>query len=154
MTSSANVKVSETDLWSWLSKSRRHLREDLHINRIENSVIPGMPDVEGCFRGHQFWIELKCASRPKNEGHLLRIKFQPDQPEWIRRRLKAGLKRVYVLIQVGRCAGAGRYLVPGNYVEDLVLGVTEENLEYMIDHSPTCCAESLLQTIEVEPNAY
>tara|TARA_A100001515_G_scaffold47868_1_gene37836 strand:+ start:310 stop:633 length:324 start_codon:yes stop_codon:yes gene_type:complete len=57
--------------------------------RIENKAGPGVPDVNGCYKGLEFWIELKVI-----KGNSLRLsKFQKA---WIYERTKSGGK-VFVL---------------------------------------------------------
>ena len=101
------MKTSEASMWASLSKLRKIYREDLHITRIENSVESGPPDVEGCFKSIQFWLELKSVSKPKREDTLIKPRFEENQIPWMRRRKKAG-GRVFIFLQVGRL----RYLIP------------------------------------------
>lgn len=115
---------SESNLWNWLKCANLVLREDLHMCRVENSAISGMPDVEGCFRGNQFWIELKCIDRPMKESTSLRPKFRPTQIPWMKRRLGAHGK-VFVLLQVGLGRRLSRYLIPSYKVALLVTGHRE-----------------------------
>lgn len=35
------------------------------LERIENVLVPGMPDVNGCFSRNEFWIETKQPREPK-----------------------------------------------------------------------------------------
>jgi penicillin-binding protein-related factor A (putative recombinase) len=100
--------MTEANLWKWLSKVKKHYKEDLHLTRLENLVGNGTPDVEGCLCGRQFWIELKCI--PKRTNSLLRIRFQPSQIPWMQRRQRAG-GHVFVLLQVGSAGQAHRYLL-------------------------------------------
>ena len=59
----------ETGLWNWLKRASRDLREVLHMDRVENMTMKGMPDVEGHLQGYsQFWIELKSSERPAKSG--------------------------------------------------------------------------------------
>jgi len=99
--------MTEANLWKWLSKAKKHYKEDLHLNRLENLIGSGTPDVEGCLYGCQFWIELKCI--PKRTNSPLKIRFQPAQIPWMQRRQRAG-GRVFVLLQVG-ARQASRYLL-------------------------------------------
>lgn len=103
-------KVRESRLWAWLSTTKRLFKKQLHLNRIENGVMEGMADTEGCLHGRQFWIELKCEARPSNPGTKIRLRFEPAQLPWLNRRIDAG-GRAFVLIQVGRGAAARRYLI-------------------------------------------
>lgn len=130
----SNSKTTESNLWKWLATSRQIYRDRLHINRVENTVLRGMPDVEGCIDGQQFWIELKCAGRPTNPGKGIAVEFQPNQAPWIERRMAAGGK-VHILLQVGSRRRSARYLIDGRYARTLSHGVTE----YQIGNRSVCC---------------
>ncbi len=139
--SNASPAVPESRLWEWLSKARRVFKSRLHISRIENEIGRGIPDTEACLDGVQLWIELKCTKRPANSTTRLKIIFQAGQPEWLRRRVRAG-GRAFVLVQVGKGGEARRYLVPGDLAEQLEEGVTEEELvplsvDFVDDKDPT-----------------
>lgn len=124
-------RVGESRLWQWLSRpARGHFREALHIDRVENSVMSGMPDVEGCLLGRQFWIELKCEPRPRADGAKIKPRFRPAQPQWILRRARAG-GAVFVLLQVGAGNAARRYLIHGAQVVLLQNGMTEAKLSQL-----------------------
>jgi hypothetical protein len=126
----------EARLWSWLSKARQGLREELHIGRVENAVGSGMPDVEGQVkRGQQFWIELKSCKRPANETTPLRFKFQKGQPEWIERRISVG-GYVWLLLQVGQGASRAIYLVHGRHIDEVAKGVVEGYLLELSERLP------------------
>lgn len=99
--------MRETALWQWLRQGRRAFpAADLDLSRVENLVQSGMPDVEGCLNGSQFWIELKVV-KGKN---VLRAAFRPAQVPWMRRRWAAG-GRTFALLQVDAGPKARRYLV-------------------------------------------
>ena len=74
------------------SKLYQELRKALpnvHFQRIETNVGLGIPDVNGCCKGIEFWLELKVSS-----GTALRLsKFQKS---WIIRRGREG-GRVFIL---------------------------------------------------------
>lgn len=62
---------------------------NVHFQRIETNVGLGVPDLNGCIDGVEFWLELKVRS-----GTALGLsKFQKS---WIIRRGKAG-GRVFIL---------------------------------------------------------
>lgn len=123
------MATRESGLWRWLDGARYHYRQRLHMNRVENSVSSGMPDVEGILlKFSQFWIELKCCARPIRIDTLVRPKFRPAQLPWLRRRVAAG-GRAFVLLQVGQGHDASRYLIWGD--KAILLdgkGMTEEEL--------------------------
>lgn len=79
----------------------RHLRKHGDVNRVENRVGPGTPDMNGCIQGHEFWIENKWLDHfPRHGGVVLIPKFRQDQRAWMHRRGKAGGK-VFLLLGVG-----------------------------------------------------
>ena len=62
-----------------------------HLSRIESHATSvGFPDVEGCIEGTEFWVELKSWD-PKKGWHI-----RPSQIAWMRARLNAGGKRIFV----------------------------------------------------------
>ena len=62
------AKGPEAKLWQDVKKALK----DAHLVRIENKSGPGVPDVNGCYKGIEFWIELKVI-----KGNSLRLsKFQ------------------------------------------------------------------------------
>ena len=79
------AKGPEAKLWQDVKKALK----DAHLVRIENKACPGVPDVNGCYDGVEFWIELKVI-----KGNSLRLsKFQKA---FINERSKHGGK-VFVL---------------------------------------------------------
>ena len=51
----------EVKFWKYI---KDHLPGD--VIRVENAADPGTPDVNGCFKGHEYWIELKvCTNKIK-----------------------------------------------------------------------------------------
>lgn len=118
----------ENQLWAWLKKARLELPDDLDLNRVENGVMKGMPDVEGHLRGQgQFWLELKSAERPARTSTPVRFKFQPGQPEWLVRRWALG-GRAFVLCQVGSGGDRRLYLIRGHFAFEAATGLTEQQL--------------------------
>ena len=123
-------KTRESSLWTWLRGAERDLRPDLRMERVENAVSCGTPDVDGVLNGRHFKIELKTVARPARKSTGLRIKFQPAQPNWLRSWCASG-GNAFVLVQVGSGPVARRYLVPGKDVDALsVPDLTEEGLLY------------------------
>ncbi len=121
----------ETQLWSWLKKARLYYRMALHMNRVENSIGTGMPDVEGCLENAKsFWIELKVSERPKRPTTNVKVKFQVNQPEWLKRRWRLS-GTAWLLVQVGSGSEARRYLIQGGLAQDVKDGVPEKYLQIM-----------------------
>lgn len=111
----------ESRLWQFLRAAK--LQKDLH--RVENSVESGGPDVEGIVKGRMaFHIELKRAERPARSTTPLRIKWQPGQADWLRRRWSMG-GACWVLLGVGDGGRRALYLIRGELAGQMELGVTE-----------------------------
>lgn len=77
-----------------------------HLNRIENIVSAGIPDVNACHQGREAWIELKVAKG--NSVH-----FRSAQLAWFAKRLAAG-GNIKVLYR----KGDSLYVVPAKNVLD------------------------------------
>lgn len=99
----------ENVLWKWLRRGIKDVRE-LDIERVENGVARGTPDVDGCWEGVAFKIELKRVVR--TAGGTVKVKFQPLQIPWIAKRWRSG-GNVWVLLAVGEGHDVSRYLVRG-----------------------------------------
>lgn len=84
----ASKKIAETRLSSWLTTgARASFGSRLMIQRVENLVSSGTPDVEGLLHGgQQFWCELKVTSRPAREDTLVDVHFQDKQAKWLAKR--------------------------------------------------------------------
>lgn len=57
-------------------------------DRVENPIVPGMPDVNGCVRGAEGWLEAKLGDREGTRPSKLVL----DQVLWIERQWLAGGK--------------------------------------------------------------
>jgi len=73
--------VDEKKFWAYIRAllSCSHV----HMQRIETTTGPGVPDVNMCCNGVECWVELKCETR---YGVLLR----PEQNVWLLRRAAHG----------------------------------------------------------------
>ena len=70
------------------------------LDRIENCMIPGMPDTNICIDGVESWIELKSPKEPKRSTTNLFGSNHPlsqDQMNWLLRQRNAR-GRAHVLI--------------------------------------------------------
>ena len=118
----------ETDMWRWLKKATLSMKDDLQIERIENSIGAGFPDVEGCVRFERaFTIELKQTARPKRESTLIRFKVRDEQVTWNRIRWELN-GSAWFLCQLGSGHDRTLYLIPGCYGAELLAGVTRDRL--------------------------
>ncbi len=82
-----------------------HLRGDIQLgdrlDRVENVVGTGMPDVNGCFEGYEFWIETKQPDEPKREGTALFASNHPvsqDQKNWMLKQINAGGNAFFYIV--------------------------------------------------------
>ena len=73
------MKKRESKLWQRIKKNC----VKPHFTRLESNTINGIPDINGCWAGHDFWIELKSdeASYPK---------LSKWQISWINKRVAHG----------------------------------------------------------------
>lgn len=119
----------EKNLWIWLRDGvKPQIAEGrLHICRIETITMVGYPDVEGCLDSHNFHIELKAVERPKRQGTPLRIRIQPGQVPWLKKRWKAG-GACSVLVRVGSGHSARHYLIAGREAWELLQPIHESRL--------------------------
>lgn len=63
------------------------------IDRIENIIVIGMPDVNLCIEGVEAWMEIKSPKEPKKISTPLfgsNHKLSIDQKNWFLRQKKAG----------------------------------------------------------------
>ena len=92
--------MAEHDLWHTF---RDRMKMHGHLERIENLVGRGRPDVNYCIRSVEGNIELKqipaWPSRPETVVPIPH--YTPQQRIWARQRIAAG-GRVYVLLEVVR----------------------------------------------------
>jgi len=82
---------------------RRALGSEGDLQRIENIARNGMPDVNGCIRGREFWVELKWLERwPASDSTVVAFpKYRKEQRIWMRRRCQDhGARNVFMLVQV------------------------------------------------------
>lgn len=118
----------ESALWKRLKDAvvTLALNNLVDLQRLENAVGVGHPDVEGCIAGQQVWIELKSCLRPARETTSCRVKKRQSQTDWHRIRTSAGFRHHWFLIQVGEAHTARLYLIPGRDA-DLIIA-TESDL--------------------------
>lgn len=81
--------MKESELWIHLNQLQK-TKNNWHLMRIESNTINGIPDVNGCINGVDFWLELK-SKEIKNCG------LSKHQINWHTDRLAAGGK-VFILL--------------------------------------------------------
>jgi len=99
----------ENVLWKWLKCGVRNLT-DLHMERVENGVASGTPDVDGCWDTKTFKMELKRS--PDRTDGMVQIKFRPLQMPWLRKYWRCG-GNGWVLLAVGEGHNVKRFLIKG-----------------------------------------
>lgn len=104
--------AKESTLWKWLRDGTNGTNGpvplNFDMNRIENAVSSGMPDVEGIFDKQHFWIELKRIPLQK----LMIIEFQPKQIPFLEKRWRLG-GASWLLVAIGEGANFKRYMIRG-----------------------------------------
>lgn len=136
----------ESGLWKWLRKAEQVFRDLLDINRVENMLGSGMPDVEGTYCEYQFWIELKSTARPARDTTVVRFatRDREAQERWLKRRWKLA-KNAWLLCQVGQAHKARRYLIPGIYAPTVYNGVVETDLAAIAVNQGDESAEDIIR---------
>ena len=139
------MRTREKHLWEWLELGGKELQRQGHfieLERVENCVMTGMPDVHCIIleRG-EFWIELKAVPR----GRAINCELDADQALWHHRHTRCG-GRSFVLVQVGTGTALRRYLVPGGRVSALARPIGEMALLGLAERSggPITAADFLL----------
>ena len=79
---SRNPIQTETKLWQILKKNTEHF---VHWTRIESRSSFGVPDLNGCTDGREFWIELKIITT-KTDNSFPR--WSPLQIAWQTKRTR------------------------------------------------------------------
>ena len=73
------MKKRESKLWQRIKK---HITKP-HLIRVESNTINGIPDINGCWKAKEFWLELKSD----RVGYPKLSKWQIS---WINKRIKHG----------------------------------------------------------------
>lgn len=99
------------------------------IDRVENIRIVGMPDINGCIDGVEFWIEQKSAKEPKRPDTPLfgsSHKLSQDQMNWFERQRRAA-GNAYLLIVTDK-----RWMLLGGSFADAINKMT---VAQMVDNA-------------------
>lgn len=119
--------MSEKKAYKWLKDNV--MQPGDRIDRLENIVVDGMPDVNGCVLGSEFWMEIKAPTEPKRPTTPLfgsNHKLSQDQKNWILRQLKAK-GNAYIFIVTDK----RRILISGKYADNL----NEMTVGLLLKHS-------------------
>lgn len=94
----------EARLWQLV---RENLwRPSDRLDRVENAVISGQPDVNGCLSGEDVWVELKAPKEPKRSTTRLMTAggnhvLLQSQINWFARQKQAG-GIAFILVRTDR----------------------------------------------------
>lgn len=75
----------ETDLWRTIRDGTANF--DVHWTRVEAWSLPGVPDLNGCMQGMDFWVELKVLTTKSDKKFP---KWRPHQVAWQTSRTSVG----------------------------------------------------------------
>jgi len=70
------MKKPESKFWHLL---RDGTRGKVHWTRVESWSVPGVPDLNGCMNGKEFWVELKVLTTKTDKKFP---KWRPHQIAW------------------------------------------------------------------------
>lgn len=95
------------------------------LDRIENVVVNGMPDINFCSGGVECWIEQKSPKEPKRSTTPLfgsNHKISQEQANWMLRQRKAGGK-CWFLISTDK-----RWILVGGFLADQLNNLTVDEI--------------------------
>ena len=97
---------------------KKHCAQPLdRIDRIENIMVTGMPDINYCMRGVDGWIELKSPKEPKRETTALfsqNHKVTQEQKNWFLQQRNAGGSAYFLIATDKRWM-----LIHGNWADSI-----------------------------------
>lgn len=104
------------------SSEYRTLRRNItgpydRIDRIENLMVLGMPDINFCSNGRECWIEQKSPREPKRKSTKLfasNHKVSVDQANWMKRQTTAGGRAFFLIVTDLRWL-----LLPGSLADEI-----------------------------------
>ena len=126
--------MSEKTDYNLLRKNLHHC----HLERIENIVGSGTPDVYYCIDGHMGWIEMKSPKEPLRKNSKLfanNHKLNQNQKNWFLSLRNAG-GQAFILI----CTNKRWMLIDGEYADEINLMAVWELMEVAV-----WCAEKPIQ---------
>lgn len=95
--------AGEAAFWDWLAgQLAAQLPSRVYdVQRVEDMLTQGVPDVNLCVQGREFWLELKSLlTLPARATTPVRFeRYTTDQRNWLRRRWRAG-GRAFLLLRV------------------------------------------------------
>ena len=124
-------QLNEKQAWQELLKGHKwvkaHAAVHDRLQRMENVAADGLPDVNGCINGNEFWMELKTPRIPVRDTTPLfgsNHKITPNQFAWFKAQSLAG-GMVFLLIS---CANVRlHYLINASKINsDFLLYTLDE----------------------------
>lgn len=108
------MRKPEQRLWDSMRRNNKKQLHKINLERVENVVTVGMPDIYVKYYSAECWVELKTCKLPKRETtRVLGDKgLTTEQINWHHKHNVYGL-RSYILIK----AGNELYLLPNKYAE-------------------------------------
>lgn len=100
------------------------------LDRIENAVVTGMPDINMCIGGTEVWIEQKSPKEPVRSTTPLfgsNHKISQEQANWFLRQRKAGGKAYFLIATDKRWM-----LLPGFLADEINKMTVPELLEQCV----------------------
>ena len=79
------IKKPESKFWKALRDGTKSL--GVHWTRMESWASPGVPDVNGCLNGKDFWVELKVLTTKSDKKFP---QWRPHQIAWQTSRTSVG----------------------------------------------------------------
>lgn len=96
--------MSEQSMRHTFKKYVDVLKPNAHWQRFEDSLQSGIPDINVCYYGEEYWLEAKLMEvekLPKKSTTPIRIGLSAEQACWLEERAAAG-GRTAVLLKLGR----------------------------------------------------
>lgn len=90
------AKATEADLWQWISHEIGGL---CHLQRHEDKLSVGIPDISYAWAGIDGWIELKTLNHEPPQDEVFDFSyayFKAHQRNWLTKRARSGNGRVYL----------------------------------------------------------
>lgn len=116
----------ERDVWLFIKSVETNMFRTRWM-RCENAVAIGVPDLNACIEGKEFWVELKCPKvhvRKSTPVFGSSHKLSSMQLSWFRRQAAAGGKG-FVLV----CNEAVTLLLDGAFLTSAVNRMTLDEIK-------------------------
>lgn len=116
----------EKDLWKKIQRGLGEVIDGVggRMDRVENGVVEGMPDVSMCAGGIDVWVELKYVAKWPSRANTRVLGdrgLRPEQINWHLRQQRAG-GRSFVVVGVGKEI----YIADGLHAKEMNSWVSEE----------------------------